>query len=728
MPLLQQAATPTENDGPAPIILRIRVTGMTCAGCAASIQRALEARSDVVSASVSFLSGTAEIHGAQLDTASVLETIRDRGFGADLVDDAASGPDRSAVETQQQAAERTWRQRAIVGMGLWVPLELLHWTVSAMHWHGPWMPWVMFCGALIIIVFAGSEFYRSAWAAATRGTTNMDTLISLGATTAFVYSSVAFLLQLDVATYFSEAAGLLGIVSLGHWFEARASSRAGSAVRELLRLQPETAEILHDDGSSSVIAAGTVERGCRIAIRPGARIPVDGVVLDGRSAVDESIVTGESIPVDKGPGDTVAAGSMNSTGRLILRTTVDGRHTTVTRIAELVEKAQTSRAPIQRLADRISSVFVPAVLIIAAGTLTFWWLAGDRATAITAAVTVLIISCPCALGLATPMAVMVGAGAASQRGILIRSAETLERIGRSQQVVFDKTGTLTSGRPELTNVSPSAGYSEDRLLQLAASVEAPAEHPLARAIVRAAETRGLKLLPVSNFESVPGRGVRGQVEGQWIVVDRDPQATSRVSVDGTWIGTLALTDQLRPDAIAAVAQLQQMGIAVALLTGDRRDTAFRIGQSLGLRPDDVFAEATPESKVATVRAFRGDVVMVGDGLNDAAALAASGLGVALASGTDVAIEAAAVVIPGDRVSAVPELFGLARATLQTIRQNLFFAFLYNTLAIPLAALGLLGTSGPLWAALAMGISDFTVVGNAVRLKRRLDRARRQQPS
>ena len=725
MAALQQHFSTHPTDGEDAESLQFRVTGMTCAGCAASIQRGLESRSDVTAASVSFTTGTAAVQGPHLEPDSVIDAIRGLGFSAQLIRPEESSDSASEIERQQTANERIWRYRAIVGMALWVPLEILHWTANALHWHGPWMSWLMFFGALVILVFAGSEFYKSAWSAAIRRRTNMDTLISMGATTAFVYSSLIFFLGLDHLhpTYFAEAAGLLGIVSLGHWFEARASSRAGSAVRELLQLQPETAEVLRDDGTIASVPSAEVKKDWKIVIRPGGRIAVDGVVMEGGSAVDESIVTGESVPVDKAPGDHVVAGSMNTTGRLVVRTSVDGRHTTVARIAGLVQKAQTSRAPIQRLADQISSIFVPTVILIAIVTLVGWWLAGDFSKGVIAAVTVLIISCPCALGLATPMAVMVGTGAASQRGILIRNAATLERIGRAEHVIFDKTGTLTTGRPEVTEITPSPGVSDNELLQLAAAAESPSEHPIAKAIVRAATERGLDLPAVSDFLAIPGLGVQGRIDGRFVVVDRDQIATARVVVDGQNIGTLTLTDRLRSDAVAAVAALRIAGIGVSMLSGDRRDVAEKIGRNLGLQAADVFAEATPESKAERVRAFGNDVIMVGDGLNDAAALAASGLGVALASGTNVAMEAAAVVIPGDRVAAIPELLSLSRATLRTIRQNLFFAFLYNALAIPLAALGLLGTSGPLWAALAMGASDITVVGNALRLKWKLKKER-----
>ena len=692
---------------------------MTCTGCAAGIQRALEARADVSSASVNFASGSAEIEGQDLKVESLIATVEGRGFQAEFIPPDAPDDSQSDIEKQQQANERIWRYRAIVGIGLWAPLESLHWIATSMHWHGAWMPWAMFVGAMIVIAFAGMEFYRSAWKAAVRGTTNMDTLISIGATTAFVYSTVVLFLKFDLPTYFAEASGLLGIVSLGHWFEARASANASSAVRELLQMQPETAEILDGEHSTRIVRSADVQPGWKLMVRPGARIAIDGIVLEGQSAVDQSIVTGESIPVEKRPGDNVVAGSMNTTGQLIIEAAVDGRHTTIFRIAQLVQKAQTSRAPIQRLADRVSSVFVPSVLFIALVTFIGWWMAGDFAKGIIASVTVLIISCPCALGLATPMAVMVGTGAASRRGILIRNAEVLERIGRASRVVFDKTGTLTKGKPVVTSLAPAPGYTQETLLQLAASVELPSEHPIGKAIVREAIARGLPPLPMTSFLAIPGRGVQGQVNGQTIVLDRDLTATSRVMVDGQCIGTLTLSDGLRDDAVAAVGALRRAGCQVSMLSGDRREAAIAIANELGIATADVVYEATPESKVAYIRSLGREVIMVGDGLNDAAALAESGLGVALASGTNVAMEAASVVIPGDRVNAIPELMDLSRATLRTIKQSLFFAFFYNALAIPLAAFGLLGENGPLWAAFAMGASDVTVVGNALWLKRKL---------
>ncbi|MFO0976864.1 MAG: heavy metal translocating P-type ATPase [Planctomycetaceae bacterium] len=705
---------------PATESLQLKVTGMTCAGCAASVQKALMSRPDVALASVSVTTGLALIEGSHLQTDSLIQTIVDRGFGAErLAEDVDT---RSQIERQQQAAEQLWRHRAIVGLGLWIPLELFHWVSTALHWHPAMMPWLMFAGSLIVVAFAGSAFFRSALVAAKRGTTNMDTLISIGALSAFGYSAINLFLGTHHATYFSEAAGLLGIVSLGHWLEARASAHAGSAVRELLKLQPETAELVSSDGSSSIVPSLSVVKGQRLQIRPGARIPVDGVVINGSSDVDESVVTGESIPVHRRDGDPVVAGSMNTTGQLIIEATVSGHETTISRMAELVQKSQTSRAPVQKLADEVSAIFVPTVLFIALMTLTLWSLLGYITHGFISAVTVLIISCPCALGLATPMAVMVGTGSASQRGILIKSAAALEQIGRSMRVVFDKTGTLTTGHPAVSQIVPVEKISEQELLALAAAVEQPSEHPVAKAIVAAARERKLTIDAVSDFRVIPGSGVSGIVNGQEVRVERDSVATARVIQAGHVIGTINVLDVARGDAASAVRRLHDMHVQVFMLSGDKASTAHEIGSALGIDASHIVAEATPQQKTEFIRRAGQHVVMVGDGLNDAAALAQSGLGVAMASGTNVAIDAASVVIPGDRVEAIADLFTIARATLTTIRQNLFFAFFYNAVAIPLAAFGLLGSSGPLWAAAAMGLSDITVVGNALRLRRRLKRS------
>ncbi len=703
--------------------LRLRVKGMTCAGCAQSVRGAIESRPGVRSASVSFTEGLATVVGDGLEPEALIEAVRGRGYDAEpIAEEAAPAELRSEIELHQAHQEGAWRRRALVALCLWVPMEAIHWL-----FHAPWVPWLLLAGATIVLATAGAGFYQSALAAARRGTTNMDTLIALGATTAWAFSVVVLLAQLsgrlvDQPLYFAESAALLGLISLGHWLEARASAKAGSAVRELLELQPDEAELAGPGSPTTRIRSADVRPGQRLLIRPGARIPVDGLVVEGTTEIDESVVTGESLPVRKTPGDSVTAGSMNTTGRIVVESTVDGRHTTIARIAEIVQRAQASKADIQKLADRVSAVFVPAVLGVAAITFAGWWIAGRPAGGIVASVTVLIISCPCALGLATPMAVMVAAGAAGRHGILIKSAVSLERAGRATRAVFDKTGTLTAGRPVVTRVEVEApGIGSDDLLRLAAAAEAPSEHPVAGAIVRSARRRGIEPPAVSRFQAIPGRGVRGVVDGRTVEVLRDERATCQVIVDGTRLGTLTVADEVRPDAAAAVARLRSLGLSVTMLSGDRREVAEAIGAQLGLHPDEIEAEATPESKVAFVERLPPGSVMIGDGINDAAALARADVGIAMASGTNIAIESADVVIPGDHVAAVPETIELSRLALSTIRQNLVFAFAYNVAAIPAAALGLLGPYGPVIAAAAMGGSDITVIGNALRLKRRLAR-------
>ncbi len=701
---------------------------MECAGCAVKVQQAVESTPGVKSASVSVLDGMATVEGVGLEPNSIIRAIEGRGFSAEAVLNRPAMREMKAdIEQRQARAERQWKRRAIVGLSIWAPLEALHWIATAAHWHPGWMQGLMLAGSTAVVVLVGWGFLKSAWGAARRWTTNMDTLITLGAGTAWVQSMAVFILQqsgraMEAPTYFTEAAALLSIISVGHWMEARATAKAGDAVRSLLTLQPDEVEVLDDDGSR-VVEAWAVKPGDRMLIRPGARVAVDGEVVEGESALDESVITGESVPVERSVGDQVPAGALNTTGRLVVRATTTGEDTTISRIADMVQRAQSSKAGIQRLADRVAGIFVPVVLGVAAATVLGWWLvAGDAMTGMVSAVTVLIISCPCALGLATPMAVMVGAGEASRRGILVKSAGALERAGAVKTVVFDKTGTLTIGRLTVRTIEASGRVAKEELLRLAAAVEAPSEHPIARAVVAKARDAGIEIEDVESFESIPGHGVRGTVGASKVEVLRDDVATCRVRVNGEEAGTMTLEDVIRPDSKDAVASLRSMGLSVMLLSGDREAVARRLAREAGIDEANVVAEATPQSKVERVESLGQATMMVGDGVNDAAAMAASDLGVALASGTNTAIESAEVVIPGDRVMAVADLVVLSRETLRVIRQNLFFAFLYNVAAIPAAALGLLGAHGPLIAAAAMALSDVTVVGNALRLRGVIRRA------
>jgi Cu+-exporting ATPase len=552
----------------------------------------------------------------------------------------------------------------------------------------------------------------------------MDVLIALGATTAYLASVVTFIAQRAGALqghplWFSESAALLAIISVGHWMESATARRAGMAVRELLELQPERVERLAADGSIAQVATVDIRPDDQVRVRPGGRVPVDGQIESGTAELDESVVTGESLPVMRRVGDRVFAGTMNLSGDLVVRSAVDGRATSLTRVALQVQRAQASRAPIQALADRVAGVFVPMVLLIAGCTLLGWGLRGDWSTGVLAATTVLIISCPCALGLATPMAIMVGAGESSLRGVLVKEAAALERAGRVNFVWFDKTGTLTRGFPRVERIE--AVQDEAHALSLAAAAEAGSEHPVGRAIVALALERGLVAPAATDFESLPGLGVRARVDGRLVEVLRDARASCVIRADGQELARLHLRDEIRPEAAEVISRLRDMGIQAGMLTGDRQDEASRVANVAGVA--QVQAGLMPSDKARILRASGPGAAMVGDGVNDAAALAESGLGIAMGGGVAVAGESAAVVLVGGKLTALPGLFEIGRATLRCIRQNLALAFVYNALAIPAAALGWLGPHGPAVAAAAMALSDLSVLGNAARLKWSLARRR-----
>ncbi len=716
----------SSDDGPA---RRFRISGMDCAGCAGSVGRAIERVPGVRSAQVDFGTAEALVRGPAIDPAAIERAVRAAGFQAEAMAVARTPVEhRSEIERAQLARERGWARRSAAGLLIWLPMVALHW--AAPHEWAAWKPWALAALATLAVAVVGTGFYRSTLRALRAGRTNMDTLISLGATTAWISSLVKLIghatghLPEPEALWFGETAGLFTLVSIGHWLEARAGSRAGAAIRELLELQPDTASRLDAEGVEWDVPLAEVRPGDRLRIRPGQRIPVDAVVIGGMSEIDASAVTGEPMPITVGPGDQVAAGCLNGTGSILVRTLADGAHSTVARIAAMVAEAQASKADIQRLADRISAIFVPVVIAIAVATVLGWWLlAGDLGTGLLSAVTVLVISCPCALGIATPMAITVAAGAAGRHGILLRSAAAIERAGNARTVIFDKTGTLTSGRLVVRAVEPAEGLAAAAVLVAAAAVEAMSEHPVARAIVAAAADAGIPLRPVAGFRAMPGEGARGTVDGVEVVVRRDPESRAAcvVEADGRIIGRVQVTDPPRPEAAAVIARIRGLDLSMLMLTGDRRETAEAVAADLGLRPGEVVAEVDPAGKLARVAAAGRGTIMVGDGINDAAALAEADLGIAIGSGTNVAIESADVVLTADSIRGVPAVVAIARATLRTVRQNLFFAFFYNTAAIPAAALGLLGPHGPLVAALAMAASDLCVVGNAVRLRPAIDR-------
>lgn len=728
MPTLEAA----DRAGDARVVLRI--DGMHCTRCAGSVDRALRGVDGVEEVSVSFTDGSARVGGGPFDADELVEAVRRAGFDAARAEDESVAEQRSELERSQLRKERSWRRRLLIGLACAVPLHVIHLFgerigLGHVHeTHSPWL-WVTVALSALAQVLVGEGFYRSAFRAARGRTTNMDTLIALGSTAAFLLSVASLGMRLADAPappplYFGESAGLLTLISLGHWLEARMTAKAGAALRELLSLQPNDVEVVEHAGAGDGrrVPASDVRPGWLVRVRPGERVGTDGVIVRGRSALDESIVTGESVPIDRAEGDRVTAGSLNTTGVLVVESSVDGRHTTVARIAEIVRNAQASPARIQRLADRISAVFVPAVLAIAACTTVGWMLVlglDGWAVALIHATTVLVISCPCALGLATPSAVMAGAGAASRRGILVRSAEALERVAGVRSVVFDKTGTLTLGRPRVVSGSDDA-------VRLAAALAHASTHPLSRAIVHEADRRGLAIPDASGVQERAGHGLRGRLDERSVSVSRGPgtRTTSVVHVDGDEVGRLEFEDEPRPDAPELVRRLRDRGLAIEILSGDQAGAVDRLGDRVGLGPDERRARLAPEDKLRRIAELgatpeRGPVAMVGDGINDAAALAEArrtgGIGVAIAGGTDLAIESAGVVIPGESLAKIDELLDVGQRTMRTIRQNLFFAFFYNTAAIPAAAFGLLGTHGPLIAAGAMAASDICVIGNALLL-------------
>ncbi len=710
--------------------IELKVDELNCAACSSAVEKALNSIDGVVSSSVAVATGRATITGNNLNGELLAKIATDAGYPSEVIDEGID-PSKLAteIETRQNKNASDWKRRAILGVSIWAPFEALHWSAGFLGIEGSWVPWVMFLASTTSMILVGGGFFSSAIGAAKRFKTNMDTLITIGASSAYFFSLFIFISEkifgydLGYPMYFMEAAALLAIISIGHWLEATSTAKAGSAIRELLKMQPDTAEVVAEDGSTTKIATGEVCEGMRLLVRPGSRIPVDGVVVDGISEVDESIVTGEPLPRAKNIGDTLIAGSMNTTGQLILKTTVDGRHTTISRIAQLVTSAQSSKAGIQRIADKVSAIFVPIVLVIAAITVIAWGIAGDIETGFVSAVTILVISCPCALGLATPMAVMVAAGESSLRGILVKDASSLELAGKIVTVIFDKTGTLTQGKPVVATIESENQFSEEEILKYAASVETPSEHPIATAIVKEANNRNITVPSVSNFEATAGIGVHGIVDGKSVAVLRDNAATCKIELDGKVIGRITVTDAIRKEAKSTIAELQASGIDVHMLSGDRKETALSVAKEVGIKPENVHAEASPSDKTDIIASLLRPSMMVGDGINDAAALAASDVGVAIASGTNVAMESAAIIIPANTIEATAESIHIAKDALTTIKQNLVFAFMYNVAAIPLAAFGVLGENGPLIAAAAMGLSDITVIGNAIRLKHKLRKRR-----
>ncbi len=817
----------------------VPIRGMTCAACVAHVERALESVPGVGGVRVNLATERAALRldGADLDT--LAGAVEDAGYGiasttTTLVVEAADpAPLRAAEDvvrsldgvvdvTQERAGGRVtakflegvvgvshlrhaleeagYRVVGIVGdddsdavgrreidaLRARLALSLASASVILAFMAFPiwpdWLPfrmdWAFLALATPVQFWAGSRLYSSAWAALKRRAANMNTLIAMGTSVAYLYSAVVTALGIGelpdgraVNTYFDTSTAIIGLVLLGRYLEARARRRASDAVRSLIALQPRQARVLRD-GLEMEVDVEEVSTGDIVLVRPGERLPVDGEVVEGSSSVDESMLTGESLPVDKGPGDQVYGATVNTTGAFSLAATKVGRESALARIVRLVEDAQSSRAPVQRLADNVSSYFVPAVAALSLAAFAVWLFAGPPPAHLNAAlvaVAVLVIACPCALGLATPTAVMVGIGKGAERGVLIRTAEALETALRVNVVALDKTGTVTEGRLSVAE-TVAASIDEDELVRLAASVEDASEHPIARAVVDEAETRGLSRVSASGVRALPGHGVEGKVDGKRVLVgslrliernglsvpgeleesalrlEREGSAPLYAAIDDEVRGIIAVSDSPRPDSEDAIGRLRERGIEVVMLTGDGEPAARSVADEVGI--DRVFANLLPGEKVDVISRLQAEgktVAMVGDGLNDAPALAKADVGIAIGTGTDAAIESSDIALVGGGLTGVVTAIELSRSTMRTIRQNLFWAFAYNVMLIPIAAgvlypvfsdgvpealspiLGEHGFLNPVLAATAMAVSSLTVVANSLRLKRaRLNVGRRRR--
>ena len=741
-PIRPRAARPA-GGGASQLVLDI--FGMHCASCVDHVERALKKVDGVQRAAVNLATEKAVVEHtpALSDPGSLIRAVEGAGYKARLVTPPSSGRPAQrgeatlSLERRRREELRQLRVTLILTAGLALPVVLLN--MLAMGWR--WTGLILFLLTLPVWLYGGWMFHWGAARALASRTVNMDTLVSVGTSAAFFYSTYALIAGHVHDLYFDTAAVIVALILVGKYVETRAKSRTSEAIRKLIRLQPHTARV-ELGGSVREIAIEEVRRDHIFLLKPGERVPVDGEVIEGTSAVDEAMVTGESVPADKGPGDKVIGGTVNQNGALRCRATRVGEDSTLGQIIRLVEQAQGTKASMQRLADRVSAVFVPAVMLVALGTLLVWWLlfGAGFGKAMIFAVAVLIVACPCAMGLATPTAIMVGTGKGAEHGVLIKGGEALERSGKISTIILDKTGTLTAGRPEVTDlVALSSDFLPEEILDLAAAVESHSEHPLAAAIVRYAQGQAATSAgKVQNFQAIPGKGARAESSGEtvWIgtralmeearvdCAEAEGTATSLADRGRTVIyvargkrlmGLVALADAPKPEAREAVERLKNLGLKVWLLSGDNLHTVNAVAKEVGIARTRAGVLPAGKAQVVQELQSRGEVVaMVGDGINDAPALAQADLGMAIGAGTDVAIEAADITIAGNDLLAIPWAVEISRRTLRTIKMNLFWAFIYNILLIPVAAVGKLN---PMLAAFAMSFSSIFVVGNSLRLRR-----------
>ena len=740
------------------------VTGMSCAACAARVEKAVSGVKGVTSCSVSLLTDSMGVEGTA-DAGEIIAAVREAGYGAALKkgnkgQNARSSSDGDTLEDRETPV---LKKRLIASLGFLI--VLMYVSMGHMMWGWPLPSFFdnnhVAMGLLqllltVVIMVINQRFFISGFKSLWHRAPNMDALVALGAAAAFGYSTFALFAMTDAQVrgdadavmsymhefYFESAAMILALITLGKMLEARSKGKTTDALKSLMKLAPKTAALLRD-GAEISVPVEQVAKGDVFVVRPGENIPVDGTVLEGNSAVDESTLTGESIPADKTVGSTVSAGTLNQSGFIRCEATRVGEDTTLSQIIQMVSDAAATKAPIAKVADRVSAVFVPAVMAIAAVTVIAWLIAGRTAGfALARGISVLVISCPCALGLATPVAIMVGSGMGAKNGILFKTAVSLEETGKTQIVALDKTGTITQGEPRVTDMIPVNGISEKELLSLACALEKKSEHPLARAINQKAEQDGLTAEEAEQFKALPGSGLTASLDGAVLfggsykfiservrVPDDAKEQSERLSEegktpllfarDGELCGIIAVADVIKADSPQAIKEMRNMGIRVVMLTGDNERTAKAIGARAGV--DEVIAGVLPDGKESVIRGLKqkGKVIMVGDGVNDAPALTSADIGIAIGAGADVAVDAADVVLMKSRLSDVPAAIRLSRAALRNIHENLFWAFIYNIIGIPLAAgvfIGVLGWQlNPMFAAAAMSLSSFSVVTNALRL-------------